>query len=712
MEISWENVVLLLSVLGFLLVFAMAYSLFNRSVKFDRMLANGEFKILFFILLFVLSVPLTVSGILFLLGNSGDLFYAEAANSKHNILWTMLYHCIDPGNISAAQEGWPRIVALMIAVFGAIFVNGVLVSSIVSIFERHINKWEKGLARYPQLLKKKNCIVIIGSNELIPNLIKQLFERKEAIDYVVVQTNRSIESFRKYLASFLSAEDEKRVILYSGEPTSMDDIADLRLEYAREVFVLGNSLEDESSIVNCDAQNMRCLQIIADAMRKSNVQNHKLICRVMFEHATSFSIFQFADISNQISSIIDFRPFNYYELWSQRVFVNRNLSFADDISGFLPLEGSQPIVEESDDFVHLVIVGMSKMGVSMATEAAHLSHYPNFDRDTNLKTRITFIDSRCDKEMLLFKARFAELFYLSKWAYTDSVGKSDIYRTVEWKNEDFYEKNSYLGKDFIDVEWEFIKGGIESSEIHSYLKDAVNNPHARFTLAICLPQDHQSVAASLYLPDEVYEKAVQVLVYQRHSDSLINSIALNNNENLYYKRLKPFGMITDAYDDTLIETTQYIANVLGDKYYEMYQKINKQNNIEKKGRTDTRGKSKAAKQWSNIYNANTIWSKLRSIQYKGTDNIPEDKVKQLARTEHNRWVMEQLLMRFRALTKEEQENVLKGTLDKDALKGDKMAHLDICSNDRLIEIDGIGCQYDEGLIQIIPSILTEINQSK
>ena len=69
-------------------------------------------------------------------------------------------------------------------------------------------------------------------------------------------------------------------------------------------------------------------------------------------------------------------------------------------------------------------------------------------------------------------------------------------------------------------------------------------------------------------------------------------------------------------------------------------------------------------------------------------------------------------MRCRALTKEEQENVLKGTLDKDALKGDKMAHLDICSNDRLVEIDGIGCQYDKGLIQILPSILTEINQSK
>ena len=271
------------------------------------------------------------------------------------------------------------------------------------------------------ILKKKNCIVIIGSNELIPNLIKQLFERKETIDYVVVQTNRSIESFRKYLASFLSAEDEKRVILYSGEPTSMDDIADLRLEYAREVFVLGNSVEDESSIVNCDAQNMRCLQIIADAMRKSNVQNPKLICRVMFEHATSFSIFQFADISNQISSIIDFRPFNYYELWSQRVFVNRNLSFADDISGFLPLEGSQPIVEESDDFVHLVIVGMSKMGVSMATEAAHLSHYPNFDRDTNLKTRITFIDSRCDKEMLLFSVTdFTELFAYERRALLQS----------------------------------------------------------------------------------------------------------------------------------------------------------------------------------------------------------------------------------------------------------------------------------------------------
>lgn len=700
-----KSLVFLFTILGVLLICCLLYCFFSRSVKVDRMLAKGEYKTLIFVIIFVLSVPLTTAGALFLLGKSGGLFVAECTGNNPNILWTMLYHCIDPGNQHMAVEGWPRVLVCLIALFGTIFMNGVLISSIVSLYERHINKWEKGLARYPGLLKKCNYIVIIGSNELIPDLIKQIFKRKVQVDYVVVQLNKDIETFRKYLSSFLTVEEEKRVILYSGEQTSVEDISDLFVEYAKEVFILGDSVEDEYDKTNHDALNMKCLQIISDRLQES-ASNRRLICRVMFEYQTSFSIFQFADISDKICSFIDFRPFNYYELWAQRIFVNRKLSFKkEDLAEYLPLEGERPITYESEDFVHLVIVGMSKMGVSLAVEAAHLSHYPNFTRDSNLKTRITFIDEKCDKEMGYFMGRFKELFSLSKWRYMDSVDLSKGGK--EWQNEDYFKNVEYLGEDFMDVEWEFIKGGIESEEIHSYLKNAVTNKKARFTLAICFPQDNQSVAASLYLPDEVYENAIQVLVYQRHNASIINSISLDNKINLYYKQLKAFGMLFNAYDDNLMETTHFIAHELGNKYYEMYQRVNANNNIRENSRNNIRGKSKAAKTWSNIYNANTIWSKLRSA--RSNNSIDDKMVKIFARTEHNRWVIEQLLMRFRALTKEEQDKVISGELNKEVLKGDKMAHLDICSYDRLSVIDTIVCEYDEGFIKIIPSILNAIN---
>ena len=40
---------------------------------------------------------------------------------------------------------------------------------------------------------------------------------------------------------------------------------------------------------------------------------------------------------------------------------------------------------ESEKYVHLVIVGMSRMGVALAVEAAHIAHYPNFIRDKRRK---------------------------------------------------------------------------------------------------------------------------------------------------------------------------------------------------------------------------------------------------------------------------------------------------------------------------------------
>lgn len=37
----------------------------------------------------------------------------------------------------------------------------------------------------------------------------------------------------------------------------------------------------------------------------------------MFEYQTTFSVFQFYDIDENVDSFINFKPFNYYEVWAQ-----------------------------------------------------------------------------------------------------------------------------------------------------------------------------------------------------------------------------------------------------------------------------------------------------------------------------------------------------------------------------------------------------------
>ena len=123
---------------------------------------------------------------------------------------------------------------------------------------------------------------------------------------------------------------------------------------------------------------------------------------------------------------------------------------------------------------------------------------------------------------------------------------------------------------------------------------------------------------------------------------------------------------------------------------------------------DNAGKSKAACAWSNTYNANTIWTKLRCVDYNPKSFKEDDALlATLARVEHNRWCVEQLLMNFRYLTREEQEFAIANhNSNKRELKH-QMAHLNICSNERLAEIDAGAIHYDMAITRGLSDIYQE-----
>ena len=100
-----------------------------------------------------------------------------------------------------------------------------------------------------------------------------------------------------------------------------------------------------------------------------------------------------------------------------------------------------------------------------------------------------------------------------------------------------------------------------------------------------------------------------------------------------------------------------------------------------------------------------MWTKLRSIAK--TSSINDNDIQLLADVEHNRWNIEELLMNFRYLTPEEQKSVLDGKSTKSQMKS-QMAHLDICSNKKLLEIDGEAQRYDKNLTAILGEIYQKI----
>ena len=118
--------------------------------------------------------------------------------------------------------------------------------------------------------------------------------------------------------------------------------------------------------------------------------------------------------------------------------------------------------------------------------------------------------------------RFKELFELSHWRY-GSVDNGKL----NWSqsHSPLLYKYKHLGGDFLDIEWEFINGGIELSAVQSYILHSANK-NARVTIAICLPESNKSHASGLFLDKILYESnsIKQVLVYNRYGNAVIKSL--------------------------------------------------------------------------------------------------------------------------------------------------------------------------------------------
>ena len=406
-----------------------------------------------------------------------------------------------------------------------------------------------------------------------------------------------------------------------------------------------------------------------------------------------------AGTSLLIKNNLVFIPVTRYESWARKVIVEGT----DGTFDYMPLDGAG-FSSSSQEFVHLVVVGMSKMGIAMGVEALLQAHYLN---SASARTRITFIDTNADKEMAFFKGRYANMFELIRTRYIDATASvgcgSSVYSGV-WEDPiadtRMWDHLTEEKKNFLDVEIEFIKGSLESDNVRECLKSITSNELARVTVAICLTYTHQAIAASLYMPIEVYksERLQQVWVYQRESDAIMATL-INDSNDLRYSKIRPFGMV---YGEYMSDRSLYLKGLLVNYAYDVK---NSENADWPKSITDKNDKNfEAAKKswsklpvssiWSNKYFADSIYIKIRNIlcdndlclkgecnmdldpkictnslyrsqalvkellkvKFDETLDIIADAIKTheeaLAVCEHNRWNIQQLLLGYAPCDKE------------------------------------------------------------
>ena len=627
--------------------------------------------------------------------------------------WEILGLFIDSNSVDWITDfKWTDLGFLFIECLGAILFSGLVISIITNVISIKVDDIKEGHIHY----KFRDHIVIIGYDEIVPSIISKLISSPiYAKSKIILQTNGSISEIKNTLLTKLTKSDLKKIIIYHAPRQSVEELEMLQTINAREIFIVGNR---ESS--DHDSENMYSFEELVHIHRR-NILDKPIPVTIWFENESSYAALQLNDISKEWKKYFTFKPYNFYKRWSNRL-LTKSVYGTDVYEIKYPKLDHDGISKDSDKHVHLIIVGMNRMGIALAKEAAHLLHFPNFNEKTGAnRTRITFIDDHADVEKDFFVGRLSRFFEISPILYTDlshqTFNKFDILNP---------EKNHVK---FIDVQFEFIKGRVESDNVRKWLAQELNDSNAITSIAICLQDVSRAFGMAMYLPEEVYlrgrndrtnpwnvtdaNQIVNIFVRQENSASLIRTFSKAANDaadgNKKYASLYPFGMLDDSF------SLNYYSNRLAMAFnfvYDYYFKNNYTLPTSIPSVAILEGiwkKCSTSNQWSNLYLADSIDFKLRSIgltrESLEAENFEfsQEQKDALAYTEHSRWDVEKLLMGYRELTEEEHKL---SKVEKKQLKNKFFAHGNIVPFYSLTADDK---KLDYNIIEMLPMIIKAIN---
>jgi hypothetical protein len=256
---------------------------------------------------------------------------------------------------------------------------------------------------------------------------------------------------------------------------------------------------------------------------------------------------------------------------------------------------------------------------------------------------------------------------------------------------------------FLDIEFEFIKGQAETPEIQQLLAQWAKDPQQELSIAICLNFPPQSMAMGLYLPDVIYDQNIPVFIRQETSSALLDM--LNNRikkESLNrYSHVYPFGMLTNCFDlDRHSTRRAQLVNYIYDfknKYKSSPAACPSESEL-----LDGWNKLQVALQWSNLYCADSVDLKLRSLGFGTTSplRLTTEQIELMAEVEHNRWNMEKLLLGYRKPTPEEEEKCKDNAVRKE-YKTKRFVHTDIRP---YYQLDEGTKEYDRCISECLPLI--------
>ncbi|MBR1959587.1 MAG: hypothetical protein IKA34_03340 [Bacteroidales bacterium] len=608
---------------------------------------------------------------------------------------------LDPGSFNGSDENsFSLVVQLLVTLTGAVFFTAMLITVLGNIVGNRIENYKKGRVRY----RFDNHVLVLGANSMLVNMLREFIQTGVHQDRkIVVLTTQDTEKLHdKVLSDVPEMEDKLDVTWLNGSRIIDQTLRNVQVDDAYSIYILG---EDDE--IDHDSINLECWKRVKDVCKDVR---RPVQCYLVVDRVSTYHVLQFG--KKEKDTWLYLNIINSLENWAQRVLVSReyeaDCSVEPEQCRF-PAIDRDGIMADSDKTVRFVIWGMTQMSYAMASTVAHIAHFPNFRNGQN-RTKICFIAPDIREEMDFFLGHYDNLFRLSNADYIhwDQNGEPVIERL-----------RTPLAKygDFLDIEWVFVDGSVESDNIRSLLHEWACNDKEYLSIALCENESDANVAASLYLPEAIYANKVPVFVYQPLSGEVLKYA----HKTPRYSNVYPFGMKDECYDPLFCKRIVKAKRI--NYLYQLqdngisYEKMAESEVLEDYWNT----RSEYLFKLSNLYASNSIPIKLRSIGID-PDKVdcktvlsPSD-ISILSEVEHNRWNMERLLLGTQPLyvSKRKAINDMLKDSDPEVVNQGKAInkhlknnfyHKDIAPYDELLPSSK---QYDTAIVTNILDVIKDI----
>lgn len=612
------------------------------------------------------------------------------------------FYAIHQGSGEKTLQLGENTISLFFGLIGYLIFSGFTVSMFVNMVGSKQRRIEQGEEHYNNL---KNHYIVIGSGDLLEPVVKNIDSDPSAANNssIVILSSESIPELRKRLSARLPEKCMNRLLFIHGDRTNEEDLRQLCVDSCKMIHLLG-----DFDTVDQDDRNMASLgkinailrlnhkrserkqggesennatetnfDTLKDALEKKpevkdNARRKK--CKIYLERYHTFTLFQGLIKDSKLDQLT-LEPLCFYKHWAEIV-----LGIRKSRTGIMYpcFDGSGIQEKDSESFVHLVIIGMSRMGMTLATEAAMHMHFPNKKR-----TRITMIDVHAYREMCSFVNLHQNVFSNAHYTFMSCHDALDASKTVagEVVPKVMSTKNAWL-----DVEFHFVEGNAESKSVRDLLVKHSQEKGVKLVIAVCLPDDRHSLSLALSLPDEILRQSARciidqddksgkristesrhpiVLVQQKRGDGLMTLLRSQSG----FKNVYPFGMVDESIGseaDCDRQAKYQHLTYCEEQVIWTSAKLNRKftNPVDLK---------KADEDWniqpewcviSNRYavashelkkrsfgECITCWKKVFSIVSADGDSLADlDALEPVARTEHYRWCMEKLMVGYQNMT--------------------------------------------------------------